>query len=177
MSASTSRRGRFQFSIENVYSVRTSTPSATQPLTASRTDSRPARWPIRRGTPRAFAQRPLPSMMMATCLGRLPRRINSSGVKARAGNQLSLLPQGAASARSCGTTRNREAGRAARPRASDFHDFRGLLLEEFVHQRDVAIGELLHVRGQALRLVLGDIAVALLGLHVLEHVVAHLADV
>ena len=66
MSALTSRAGRCQFSTENVYSVSTSTPSAVQPRTASRTASRAARCPMTRGTPRAFAQRPLPSMMIAT---------------------------------------------------------------------------------------------------------------
>src|ERR1700722_2624029 len=32
-----------------------------------RADSAPARWPAERGSPRAVAQRPLPSEMMATC--------------------------------------------------------------------------------------------------------------
>src|SRR5215469_5266780 len=35
-----------------------------------RADSAPCRWPSMRGRPRCFAQRPLPSMMMATCFGR-----------------------------------------------------------------------------------------------------------
>ena len=38
--------------------------AATQ-TTASRTERRPARCPIRRGSPRRFAQRPFPSMMIA----------------------------------------------------------------------------------------------------------------
>src|SRR5258707_819319 len=35
----------------------------------ARADSAPCRWPSMRGSPRCLAQRPLPSMMMATCWG------------------------------------------------------------------------------------------------------------
>src|SRR6185312_1865313 len=37
--------------------------------TVLRNASTPARWPARRGMPRALAQRPFPSMMIATCAG------------------------------------------------------------------------------------------------------------
>src|SRR5438477_10725732 len=40
-----------------------------QAFTTSRTASTPRRWPATRGRKRFFAQRPLPSMMMATCRG------------------------------------------------------------------------------------------------------------
>src|SRR5438552_3290985 len=35
----------------------------------SRTLTAPSRWPSMRGWPRSFAQRPFPSMMIATCRG------------------------------------------------------------------------------------------------------------
>src|SRR5262245_4929801 len=44
-------------------------PSSLAASTHLRSASTPARWPARRGRPRAFAQRPLPSMMIATCAG------------------------------------------------------------------------------------------------------------
>src|SRR5712671_5059045 len=37
--------------------------------TVLRSASTPARWPASRGMPRALAQRPFPSMMIATCAG------------------------------------------------------------------------------------------------------------
>src|SRR5688500_12851209 len=47
-------------------------PSSAAAVTACRTDSAPRRWPAMRGRPRARAQRPLPSMMIATCVGSGP---------------------------------------------------------------------------------------------------------
>ena len=44
-------------------------PAAPRSRATSRTDSMPARWPSTRGRCRRPAQRPLPSMMMATCRG------------------------------------------------------------------------------------------------------------
>ena len=41
-------------------------PSRTLVVTASRRASTPATWPLERSSPRAVAQRPLPSMMMET---------------------------------------------------------------------------------------------------------------
>src|SRR6266516_563583 len=38
--------------------------------TTARTDSAPLRWPSTRGRLRCFAQRPFPSMMIATCVGK-----------------------------------------------------------------------------------------------------------
>ena len=46
-------------------------PSRAEVSTTSRTESMPARWPSTRGRWRCAAQRPLPSMMMATCAGQL----------------------------------------------------------------------------------------------------------
>ena len=44
-----SLRGRFQFSMENAYRVRTSMPSRADVSTTSRTESMPARCPSTRG--------------------------------------------------------------------------------------------------------------------------------
>src|SRR5665213_2811672 len=45
-------------------------PASDACSTTRRTDAMPARCPATRGRPRRAAQRPLPSMMMATCWGR-----------------------------------------------------------------------------------------------------------
>src|ERR1700736_2361749 len=44
-------------------------PSSLAARTTRRNASTPRRWPSARGRPRAAAQRPLPSMMIATCKG------------------------------------------------------------------------------------------------------------
>src|SRR6185312_15643742 len=69
ISAPTSSRGRSQFSLENANKVRACTPSRRQASITVRTALRPALWPKLRGRWRARAQRPLPSMTMATCSG------------------------------------------------------------------------------------------------------------
>src|SRR5712691_10455025 len=46
-------------------------PSSGAASTARRTAPAPARWPATRGRPRRAAQRPLPSMMIATCIEEL----------------------------------------------------------------------------------------------------------
>src|SRR5215207_4044879 len=66
----TSSRGRRQFSLENANSVSASIPRREHSLMHMRTGSRPALCPAARGRPCAAAQRPLPSMMIATCRGR-----------------------------------------------------------------------------------------------------------
>src|SRR6185436_5658971 len=137
ISAATSPAGRCQFSTENVYSVSTSTPSDEQPFTASRTLSRPARWPMSRGTPRAFAQRPLPSMMIATCRGMFPRAISASALRGLGVRVGKRSPD-------------------RRDRRSDFHDLCSLLLQQLVDLRDEAIRHLLHVAGLALGVVGGQ---------------------
>src|SRR5262245_17250874 len=65
-SARTSGPGRFQLSPENAKSVRVRTPRPGAASTTRRTASAPRRCPAVRGSPRAAAQRPLPSMMIAT---------------------------------------------------------------------------------------------------------------
>ena len=67
----TSLRGLFQFSTENAYKVRTLIPNSADPSITSRTALMPARCPATRGKPRFRAHRPLPSMMMAICSGKV----------------------------------------------------------------------------------------------------------
>src|SRR5215468_9060909 len=50
-------------------------PSAGDASTTRRTASTPARCPAARGRPRRTAQRPLPSIMMATCRPSFPGRV------------------------------------------------------------------------------------------------------
>src|SRR5271157_5387437 len=69
ISIATSSGGRLQFSEEKLYMVRNRTSCSIAERTARRTASTPRRWPSNRGSPRACAQRPLPSMMMPTCVG------------------------------------------------------------------------------------------------------------
>src|SRR5258705_12151237 len=61
--------GRDQFSELKEKIVRKSMPRSPAARPVLRSASTPRRWPSTRGSPRAAAQRPLPSMMMATCLG------------------------------------------------------------------------------------------------------------
>ena len=65
MRAAISSGGRDQFSFENAYSVRWLTPMSRQAVTTLRTAFIPSRCPMKRGSPRSPAQRPLPSMMIA----------------------------------------------------------------------------------------------------------------
>src|SRR3954463_7017199 len=62
----TSSAGRDQFSVENEYTVSSSTPRSTASRSRAFTVSAPARCPSTTGSPRAVAQRPFPSVMMAT---------------------------------------------------------------------------------------------------------------
>ena len=74
ISASTSSCGRDQFSELKAYTVRKCMPNSTAARSVSRRASCPWMCPSVRGSPRCFAQRPFPSMMIATCSG-----IRSSG--------------------------------------------------------------------------------------------------
>src|ERR1700712_2379161 len=69
MRPDTSSSGRFQFSDENANTVRCSTPRLAQALMVLTSASTPCLWPKMRGMKRFLAQRPLPSMTMATWRG------------------------------------------------------------------------------------------------------------
>ena len=77
ISPDTSSIGLFQFSVENAYSVRYLTPSSAHPSVVALTAVTPLVCPKSLFLPFDFAQRPLPSMMMAMCWGRLVRSIES----------------------------------------------------------------------------------------------------
>ena len=62
----TSSSGRLQFSVENEYTVNSLTPKSTASRSRALTTSAPASWPAIVGSPRLRAQRPLPSVMIAT---------------------------------------------------------------------------------------------------------------
>src|SRR6266576_6929141 len=66
ISIETSAAGRVQLSDEKAYSVSALMPQPGAISTARRTASAPARCPAARGSPRRVAQRPLPSMTIAT---------------------------------------------------------------------------------------------------------------
>src|SRR6516162_10875175 len=69
ISSRISAGGRDQFSALNEKMVRKSIPRSPAARTVRRSASTPRRCPSPRGSPRAAAQRPFPSMMMATCRG------------------------------------------------------------------------------------------------------------
>ena len=66
ISPSTSSAGRDQFSVEKEKTVSSSIPSSTASRSRALTTSAPARCPSTTGRPRCWAQRPLPSVMIAT---------------------------------------------------------------------------------------------------------------
>src|SRR5262249_21489006 len=121
----------------------------------------PSRCPASTGTPWLSAQRPLPSMMMAT-LRATPR----SGC------------DGAGSVRDTSI----DVVRARRPRAgnviatrSHLHDLRFLVLEQLVDTGGVLVGELLYLRLRPALLVVADVAVADELLEMAHHVAADVA--
>ena len=69
MSQRTSSGDRFQFSVEKAYAERYFTPISMAPSITSNSDASPRAWPSVRGRLRAFAQRPLPSITIATWAG------------------------------------------------------------------------------------------------------------
>src|ERR1700722_17726199 len=75
MSMPTSSGGRRQFSLLNANRVRWRTLRAAHSSTTLRTTLTLARCPATRGMPRDRAQRPLPSMMIATCCGESAIRV------------------------------------------------------------------------------------------------------
>src|SRR5690606_17555176 len=118
MSTETSSAGRRQFSELNANRVRNSMPSRAQASTVVRTASTPLAWPATRGRRRWVAQRPLPSMTIATW----------RGTREAAG----LIGIGSENALFC-------SGQAV----SDRHDFLFLVRQQLVDLRDELVGELL----------------------------------
>src|SRR5690606_5032743 len=126
---STSSLGRRQFSVEKAQSVRYLMPSSAAWVVTRRMFSVPASWPAMRGRPRRVAQRPLPSMMMATWRG-----TTRSGDADAAGSVV---------------------GATAAP-LSDFEDLGLFVLANLVRLVDVAVGELLDLLLGAALIVFAD---------------------
>src|SRR4051794_36954422 len=138
--------GRDQFSELKEKIVKCRMPSSLAARTTRRKASTPRRWPSARGKPRAAAQRPLPSMMIATC----------SRPSVRSGPSV--------------------AGAAAfdiQYPSLDGEDFFFLGRKQLIDPRDRSVGRLLHVIGQTLLVVLGNLVVLL---EFLDHIQAIAAD-
>src|SRR6188474_1727383 len=99
----------------------------------------PARWPAARGSPRCVAQRPLPSMMMATCRGTRPPEMGEM-----------RSPRNSAAGSGCATSDFA---------LSDFKEFRFLLLRFSVDGCDVAVRHLLQLLFAAFQVVLGYVSI------------------
>src|SRR5712671_5317711 len=123
--------GRDQFSELKEKMVRTPMPRSPAARTVRRNASTPRRWPSARGSPRAAAQRPLPSMMMATCRG-------------TANSPICILVS--ASAFDIATTSHRE-------------DLLFLRREHPVDLRDRVVAGLLYLIGRPLAVVLADLVI------------------
>src|SRR5262245_60552111 len=108
------------------------------------TESLPRRWPESRSRPRPCAQRPLPSMMMATCRGRRVRSIP------------------------CASSRARRDFSSFGISTSNRHDLVFFGLEDLVDLDDAGVGERLHLVVGVPEVVLGDV---LLLQELLQHVV------
>src|SRR5262245_47913663 len=119
-------------------------PSSCAARTTRRNASTPRRWPSARGRPRAAAQRPLPSMMMATCAGPSDR----SGLSV--------------------------AGAAAfdMKASLDGENFFFLGRQQLIDLRDRPVGRLLHVTGQAFLVVFRHLVILLELLEDVETVAA-----
>src|SRR5699024_3704216 len=75
---STYHFGRFQFSVEKLYQVRTFILHDVPALTISLPTFMPSLCPAIRGNPRLLAQRPFPSMIIATWCGILSKFVKGS---------------------------------------------------------------------------------------------------
>src|SRR5688500_4000046 len=128
MSAVISVGGRCQFSWENANSESSSSPTSTAPATTSRTARIPDRCPNGLGMRRSRAQRPFPSMMIATCRGTAPcTRICAS--------------------------RSASFVDCTAPSDSDFHDLGFLVLQELVDLVHVFVVEFLQILLSVLHVV------------------------
>src|SRR6266496_3455465 len=143
--------GRAHFSALNEKMVRKPIPRSPAARTVRRSASTPRRCPSARGSPRAAAQRPLPSMMMATCRGAPKRAVREVGALAWG---MSFGPI---------------------PCSLDGQDFLFFHRERVIDFGNGLIGRLLDLIGVALVVVLADLVVLLELLEDVEAVPAHVA--
>src|SRR4051812_37895692 len=109
-------------------------PSSLAARTTRRSASTPRRCPSARGRPRAAAQRPFPSMMIATCNGPPVR----SGPSVAGAGAFDISD-------SQGTL--------------DGKDFFFLCREHVIDLRNRCVGRLLHIGGQTLLIVFGNLVI------------------
>src|SRR5229473_3453149 len=129
-------------------------PSSFAARTTRRSASTPRRWPSARGRPRAAAQRPLPSMMMATCNGPSVRSHPSlAGAAAFDINQSLTITA-----------------------SLDGEDFLFLGREQLIDLGDHPVGCLLHIVGKTFLIVFRDLVVLLELLDSVEAIAADMAD-
>src|SRR5216683_2034524 len=139
--------------------TRTRTPSRCRVARSARTTRRkastPRRWPSARGRPRAAAQRPFPSMMIATCKGPSVRSGPSVAGAAAFDIHQSLD--------------------LATPDLNG-EDFLFLGRKQLIDLRNRSVGCLLHIIGQPFLIVLGNLVVFLKFLDGIEAIAADMPD-
>ena len=111
----TSSSERAQFSRLKAYRDSTSMPRRTEWRMTSRIASTPAAWPSISDWPRAFAQRRLPSMMIATWRGSSSRGTTKGSVGAASGDAETAAAASAATPVSLWTSAGESVGRRIRP--------------------------------------------------------------
>src|SRR5271165_7170813 len=149
MSSRISAGGRDQFSALNEKIVRKPMPRSPAARTVRRSASTPRRCPSPRGSPRAAAQRPFPSMMIATCRGTAILPIRA----VRSGSRWDMLLQ-----------------------TSHSENFLLFCCQHPVHLGDCFIGSLLHLLAGSLPVVLADLVVVFELLEHIEAVAPHVTD-
>src|ERR1700716_2558289 len=169
--------GRDQFSELKEKIVRKSMPRSPAARTVRRSASTPRRWPSTRGSPRWAAQRPLPSMMMATCRG-APKPSLSFG--AASDSDMSSCPclvrPASAAALCCGMFYGGLAPSGLRRKPlSNRHDLFFFLRQHLIDLGDHLIGRLLDLARHALLYVVADLVILFHLLQQIEPVAAHVA--
>src|SRR5580692_2827938 len=138
-------------------------PSSWAARTTRRSASTPRRWPSARGRPRAAAQRPLPSMMIATCNG--PSVRSGPSVAGAAAFDIDQFPQ--SMIRKSGNRFSRTNGFVCseimlkQKDSLDGEDFLFLDRQQLIDLRDRPVSCLLHIIGQTLLIVLGNLVILL----------------
>src|SRR6266702_6950705 len=142
-------------------------PSSLAARTTRRSASTPRRWPSARGKPRAAAQRPLPSMMIATCKGTVRSGPSVAGAAA-----FDIIEIPAPVPKS----RLRVSVSVSILRPLNGKDFLFLCCQQLIDLGNHRVGRLLHVIGQALLVVFGDLVVLLQLLDRIKPVAADVPD-
>src|ERR1051326_4811701 len=169
ISSRTSAGGRDQFSELNEKIVRKSMPRSPAARTARRNASTPRRCPSTRGSPRWAAQRPLPSMMMATCRG-APNPPLGFGAASVSGMSSCLASRLVVSTPASASLIDQEFAATA----SDRHDLFFFAGERLIDLADHRVGRLLHLARMTLLVVLADLVLFFQLLEQIEPVAPHM---